>query len=346
MTPSPIKILFFADSHLGFDLPMHPRTQRRRRGHDFFSNFQYLLNLALQEEVDLVVHGGDFFFRSKIPASIIEKAYQSLLPVANSGIPIYLVPGNHERSKLPFHLWLSHKNIHVFDRPRTFLQNVGGTILSLSGFPFARRIRKNFHALLDQTCCHDYSADVRLLCMHQAVEGAQVGPADFTFRADPDTIPGSKIPVCFSIVLSGHIHRGQSLSQDLDRRTLNAPVVYPGSIERTSFAERFEEKYYVILKIDHTPGNHNPVIEFHPLKSRPMIIIDIPTHGKMLTGLKHEIREHLSTLESDSIVRIKFTGEHAEEYRRSLSAAELRSLVPSSMNISMAYPWKNVGSHH
>ena len=344
MISPPIKILFFSDSHLGFDLPIRPRIQRRRRGDDFFSNYRHLLAIARQEKVDLLIHGGDFFSRNKIPSAIIDKAYQSLAVVANSGIPIYIVPGNHERSKLPRHLWLSHRNIHIFDRPRTFLQRVGGTTLSLSGFPFTRRIKQHFQALLDQTCYLENKADLRFLCMHQTVEGAQVGPNDFTFRSDPDIIPGSNIPADFSMVLSGHIHRSQRLTHTLDQKPLKAPVIYPGSIERTSFAELSEDKGYLILTINPVPGNHMSEVEFHPLKTRPMVKFEIPTHGKTLADLKNDIRAHLSTIKADSIVRIKFTGRHADQIQQSLSASELRGLAPASMNISTEYRWRKAGT--
>ena len=35
-----IRILFLADTHLGFDFPFRPRIQRRRRGPEFFANFK------------------------------------------------------------------------------------------------------------------------------------------------------------------------------------------------------------------------------------------------------------------------------------------------------------------
>jgi hypothetical protein len=35
-----IRILLIADTHLGFDLPFRPRINRRRKGPDFFANFE------------------------------------------------------------------------------------------------------------------------------------------------------------------------------------------------------------------------------------------------------------------------------------------------------------------
>ena len=54
-----LQVLLIADTHLGFDLPFRPKIKRRRRGHDFFANFQKSLLPALKGEVDLVVHEGD-----------------------------------------------------------------------------------------------------------------------------------------------------------------------------------------------------------------------------------------------------------------------------------------------
>lgn len=107
MTDS-IRALLVADTHLGFDFPFRPRIERRRRGPDFFSNFERALQPALRGEVDFVVHGGDLLYRSKVPAALIEMAMAPLIRVAENGVPVYLVPGNHERSRIPLHLWGTH----------------------------------------------------------------------------------------------------------------------------------------------------------------------------------------------------------------------------------------------
>ena len=74
----PIRILFLADTHLGYDLPFKPRIQRRRRGHDFFANYEVALAPAVRGEVDLVVHGGDLFFRARVPPVLVEMALEQV----------------------------------------------------------------------------------------------------------------------------------------------------------------------------------------------------------------------------------------------------------------------------
>ena len=53
----------------------------------------------------------------------------------------------------------------------------------------------------------------------------------------------------FLAVLSGHIHRFQVLTKDLWGRPIKIPILYPGSIERTSFAEKDEPKGYLKVEL-------------------------------------------------------------------------------------------------
>jgi DNA repair exonuclease SbcCD nuclease subunit len=142
-------------------------------------------------------------------------------------------------------------------------------------------------------------------------------------------------------VLSGHIHRAQQLTHAIDRQPLPAPVIYPGSIERTSFAERFESKYYVILKIELSSPIPHLEVEYRPLPSRPMIKLKIPTGGAKPEAIKTHLHQTLSNLDPDAIVRLQFTGPNAETIQASLSASDLRALAPQTMNISLPIQWRS-----
>ena len=96
-----LRLLLVSDTHLGFDLPSRPRVERLRRGPDFFACFARALEPALRGEADVVVHGGDLLYRSRVPASLVSLALRPLLQVADAGVPVILVPGNHERSAIP-----------------------------------------------------------------------------------------------------------------------------------------------------------------------------------------------------------------------------------------------------
>jgi DNA repair exonuclease SbcCD nuclease subunit len=109
----------------------------------------------------------------------------------------------------------------------------------------------------------DSAADIRVLCLHQCIEGATCGPGNFTFRFGADVIRTADLPEDVAVTLSGHIHRHQVL-QPAGR----PPVVYAGSSERTSFAEAPETKGFVILQLTRS-GLAS--FEFRPLPARPMV---------------------------------------------------------------------------
>ena len=244
-----IRVLLLADTHLGFDLPSRPRVEKRRRGPDFFANTRLALEPALDGEVDLVVHGGDLLYRSKVPAWLVEQSLEPLLEVADSGTPVILVPGNHERSALPYPLLASHQHLHVLDQPRTVKLEINETRVAVGGFPCERDgIRDRFSALVEECGLLGATADIRLLSLHQTVEGSRV--KGYTFRTGADIVRGRDIPAGVAAVLCGHIHRSQVLNRDLAGKRLAAPVLYPGSVERTSLAERDETKGYLILRLE------------------------------------------------------------------------------------------------
>jgi metallophosphoesterase superfamily enzyme len=135
MTKPAIRILLLADTHLGFDAPLRPRVERRRRGPDFFSNYERTLRLANRGEVDLVVHGGDLFFRRRVSPLLVEQALKPLAEVAQKGVPVFLVPENREGSRIPLHLATATPNLTIFHQPDTFVLELAG-----ASFPFTRKV--------------------------------------------------------------------------------------------------------------------------------------------------------------------------------------------------------------
>jgi len=341
-----IRVLLLADSHLGYDLPLRPRVRRRRRGLDFQANHDVVLGAVHSLGVDLVVHGGDLFHRPRVPPSLAYQAFRGLLEVADSGVPVFVVPGNHERSRIP-HLHLAaHPNLHVFQRPETFLATVRERQVAMAGFPFHRRgVRAAFPGILTKTGWEGQEADLRLLCLHHCVEGARVGPVNHVFRKAPDVIRCADLPQGFAAVLSGHIHRHQVLRKDLQGHALPAPVYYPGSVERTAFAEMGEEKGYLILEFRAGAGGGIAVRHaFKPLPSRPMRILDLyPEDRKTNAGmgkgswqaeaLACRLSRAVATVPRNAVLRLRVHGSVSRQTRVLLSAPGLRGISPPEMNL-------------
>lgn len=335
----PVRVLCVGDSHLGFDHPLHPRVERRRRGPDFLANLERALEPARQGAVDLVIHGGDLFHRSRPPAPIVAAGLGCLLRVAERQIPVFVVPGNHERSRLPFPLLQRHPFLHVFDEPRTFVQTIAGWRVALAGFPFARVVGgRAFARHLDATAWSAVEADVRLLCLHQAVEGARVGVHDYRFRRGPEVVPVEGIPRGFAAVLSGHIHRHQVLAVDEHGRRLAAPVLYPGSVERTSFQERTEAKGYLVLDV--TPdgdGGRLRRVRFVRLPTRPMVVRSLDVADADRETLEGRIARALEGVPDEALLRLEPRGVPRPQALCALHASNLRRLAPASMNVDLPF---------
>lgn len=354
-------MLFLADTHLGFDYPLKPRIERRRRGDDFFGNYHRALDLVGTGEVDAVVHGGDLFDRSRIPASVLHSAFEPLVAIADSGVPVFIVPGNHERSVIPNSLFALHDDIVTFGGPREVIRRIGSLDISWIGFPFERHhIRRLFPQIVEPLIsggCESF--DARLLCMHQTVETAQVGAADFTFRNGPDVIPRTEIGrlshashlAGFDVVLSGHIHRRQVIDPYPRRITTTGKpgpdweslqpgaVVYPGAIERTSFDERYEEKGVVLLEIEVDDFDRAPHIRqrFVALPSRPMVVVEL-SRERISRGFTQAVRERLAGIDSESIVKIRIPGDLDSDSLRGVSERVVRAIAPATMNVSLSFP--------
>ena len=334
--PDVVRILFLADTHLGFDLPVRPRIERRRRGHDFLANYAAALRPALAGEVDLVVHGGDVFNRSRPVPSLAYQAFEPLSRVADRGVPVFIVPGNHERGRLPHIRFAQHPGIHVFDEPRTFVADVRGVRVALAGFPSERdAVRGRFTQLLETTRWRDVAADVRLLCVHQCIEGSTVGPGNYTFTRAADVIRCADIPSGFDAVLSGHIHRHQVLTRDLRGRVLEAPVLYPGSIERTSIAEADEDKGFLLLQVVLGIGRRCVNWQFQSLPARPLVRCALDLDACDDSELEARLRVLLTDTPADAVLTIRVAGEMTPHASRLLSAAHLRSLAPPTMNVEL-----------
>jgi DNA repair exonuclease SbcCD nuclease subunit len=339
-----IRILFLADSHLGYDMAQRPRINRKRRGQEFFDNFDQALLPALEGKTDVVVHGGDLFYRSRIPQWLALSAIERIRRVTNRGIPVLIVPGNHERSSLPYPLLWNLPNLHVFEDPRTVVLDIRGVRLALSGFPYNRgNLREELSRVISHTAWQDIQSDIRLLCLHQIVQGARVGVSNFTFTQGPHVIPRNALPTQFAGVLTGHVHRFQVLGEREDGTQSQCRVFYPGSTARTSFAECNEQKGYLLIDVVPTDCGKGAVNAwgFQPLPSRPMETVGLSVSGLTPHRLKQKIEQRLATLDPESIVRLKISGIPENGIRSVLTAQSLRSIAPTTMNIDLRWTQTN-----
>ncbi len=289
-----MKILHFADSHLGVEIfgRPDPATGLSTRLLDFTRALDLIADVALNERVDLVVFAGDAY-RSREPNPTHQREFaRRILRITQGGIPVYLLAGNHDIStaagratSVDIFETLQVPNVTVGREPRLDVVQTRSGPVQVVGVPWISRQRlftredlrrlssdEQDQFIVDRITQFVGDAAQQLkpdapavLVAHLTTLGARFGSErSITIGNDP-VVPISALALRqFSYVALGHIHRHQSMGED-------PPVVYAGSIERVDFGEAGEEKGYVMVEI--TDGRTD--WRFRPLPGRSFITIEV-----------------------------------------------------------------------
>jgi exonuclease SbcD len=301
-----LKFVHTADTHLGFEFirtSTPDEDGRRRRAEWIYNNFLAVVDHALSIEADLFIHSGDLFNKYYIPRDRLDALIRPFVDLSKAGIPVLLIPGNHERSEFPFDLFHGVKGVIVFDRPKSLCFDLDGYKVGVAGFPFIRNdSKRTFLKALEETEYGELRTDFNILVTHQAFDGAAVGPMDFTFKSGrSDTVTRETLPLDFEYVAAGHIHRCQVLSHPKRPRT---NIVYPGSIQRMSFAEIDENKAFVVGEV---MGGRIET-RFIPLPEWDMEMVEIEAAGQSREALQSAIRSQFWRFRKDMVIRFNLTG--------------------------------------
>lgn len=311
--PRGLRILHLADTHIGAQLPARPRDAAAwRRGNDFIDSYRRALGLARALDVDLVLHAGDLFDEPAPSDAAIAAAATPLLELAAAGIPVVIVPGNHERSAIPATLLFQHPNLHIFTAPASIAFTLRGRRVVIAGTPCVRRkCAERFPALLDSTGWQAARGEVNILLAHQTFESAVCGTANYRFRSGEDVIERFDIPPGIHYVAAGHVHRHQTLT------SLAAPIVYAGSPDRISFAEEHEPKGSVLIE-EQAAGLSHHFIE-HPV--RPMARLPLDVTGRARQALRDEVLAWAALLPQDALAQVRLSGRAAARELRGIALA-------------------------
>jgi DNA repair exonuclease SbcCD nuclease subunit len=227
---------------------------------------------------------------------------------ARKGIPVFLIPGNHERSRLPIGLLpFSNDNINLFAEPCSYLFQKNGASIKITGFPHIRHKAGNTFPEILKTAwnncsCNSVKYDFSILVVHQLFAGSRV--ENYTFRSGVDVVPMLQVLRKFDYIACGHVHRFQFLKEEescmlksatrlhaikQDHSVRNrhfgdeasgyphspSPVTaYAGSLERVSIQERSEPKGYIIGEMQPSTTGHRTMhskYQFHQVSAVKMM---------------------------------------------------------------------------
>jgi len=333
-----LKFVHTADTHLGFEIThvnqRHPEGRLKRADH-IFHNFIKTIDHALDIGADLYIHSGDLFNKYYISREVLDELITPFFELSRHGVKVFIIPGNHERSSFPFDLFHGASNIYVFSEPKTYSLQVNGYSIGIVGFPFIRDdSKRTFLKALEDTEYTDLRTDMNILVTHQAFDQAQVGPAGFTFRAGRgDTVSRYRIPTDFDYIAAGHIHQYQILSHPL-RPDLK--FVYPGSIQRISFAERYEEKGFIEGEV----LNNRIETRFIPLPVYDMEIVPIDSSEMSAKDLEDAIESQFWRIDPNLVIRFSMTGGTKLSDYPLVNFDRLRSYMPPVLECQFAIKTK------
>jgi len=250
-----MRILHTSDWHLGRTLHGEPLIEHQRL---FLT---WLVQLARERSVDVVVVAGDVYDRAVPPTDAVQLLDETLVALSTSGIPIVLTSGNHDSAiRLGFGGALhALAGVHLRTRladlttPVTFSDD-GGEV-AVYGIPYLLP-----DAVLDELQCERSHTAVlaaaveriradaeqrgiaRVVAVaHAFVTGAMASDSERDIRVGGVSDAAVSVFDGLSYVALGHLHGPQQV----------APRVrYSGSPLAFSFSERDHNKSVAVVDID------------------------------------------------------------------------------------------------
>lgn len=335
-----LRFLHFADLHLGVETygRLDPQTGFNTRAQDFVNSLSFVFDLAIGEQVDLVLFAGDAYKTCDPDPTYQREFAQQLSRLRLAGIPLVLVVGNHDTpaafgraTALDIFSALELDHTHVIRRPQLLRLETRSGPLQLAGLPWPTR-----HSLRALDEYKDLSQEtlnqqIQGICAAQiaqfaraldpalpAIFTAHLAAAEATYSGSERTAVIGQDPVlltstlahpAFDYVALGHVHKHQDLHPQ-------APpaVVYAGSIERLNFGEERDPKGCCLVRIETLPGGERRTTwEFAPTPARPFLTIEaeIPLDATDPTAcLLEAIASHRF---EDAVVRLSYPQPQPEQ---------------------------------
>jgi exonuclease SbcD len=278
-----VHLLHTADTHLGYR--QYGIIEREK---DFYDVFSEIVEIALREHVDAVLHSGDLFDSTRPPPQAFRAAIRSLRLLSEKGIPFIVVAGDHDTPKRSILSPLavledvgvaraigSHSDEPVKMRIRTR----NGIELLIAGVRSQRGVNAR-QKLLDYFKRLRPEPDtISVLMLHQSIK-----------EAAPDyEVELRELPRGYSYYALGHIHVYREFTLG------DSKAVYPGSPEilRVDEAIAQEKRFVILVEVD-KKGTHS--LQKIPLqKTRPFIYREISYESldkfkALLAALRDEVK--------------------------------------------------------
>jgi len=235
-----MRFLFFTDTHIRGNNP-------KSRLDDFYSTlknkFEEIIRISENNNIDYVLHGGDWFDRPDIAPSIV-RDFAVLVKKLNR--PVYTVAGNHDIfghnpetiSRTMLGLLEGTETIKIIQNGQPVIIEKDNTKVKIYGHSYSYEIdekglKESYIVKKDDDC--DYCINIvhGMLLPKPFIEGIKYTVIDEILTTEAD------------ITLAGHYHTGFGIKKINDKFFVN-----PGSLARISSLKSEIERIPQVVIID------------------------------------------------------------------------------------------------
>ncbi len=325
MSAQPIRLLHFADLHIGMENygRLDVKSGLNQRVRDFVERLKEIVDYAIAHEADLVIFAGDAF-KTREPNPTWQRAFaRQIKRLSDASIPTVLLVGNHDvpviesrassvdifavldvphvivGRKEAYHCIQTRRGLVQvvtlpwFSRSNLRLQDMQRDMTPEEMDAAQERAVSQLLAALAQQLDPQVPA---VLTAHLTVRGAVFGSERSVMLGRDATISLDTLQLsAWDYVALGHIHKHQCVSGNR-----YPAVVYAGSVERVDFGEEDEAKGFCWVELARGATRW----QFVPLSARRFVSIhadatqdgDSPTEAVLRAIERHTVR--------DAVVRV------------------------------------------
>ncbi|WP_096394056.1 DNA double-strand break repair protein Mre11 [Halorubrum trapanicum] len=277
------RVIHTGDTHIGYS-QYHSPVRRQ----DFLDAFESVVDDAVDDGVDAVVHAGDLFHDRRPELRDLMGTISVLRRLDDAGIPFLAVVGNHESTRGGQWLDLFERlglATRLGDEPVVVGE---AAFYGLDHVPVSRRDDLDY-------AFADHDAEYAALVAHGLFE--PFGYADW----DTETVL-TESDVDFDAMLLGDNHTPDTAE------VADTWVTYPGSTERASASEREGRGYnLVVFDADAAGGDDRVEIRRRALDTRPFVFVSVELReGEGESRVRERVREYDL---AGAVVHVEITGE-------------------------------------
>lgn len=321
-----MRVLHLADTHIGYSAYNKlDENGYNRREMDVYSAFGQVIDFALKEKPDLVMHAGDLFDTVRPSNRAISFVIEQLLRLSDAGIPCVIISGNHSTPRLRetgsvFKVFEHIENVKLAYTGKYQTFDFGD--LKIHALPHCVD-KEVFDAELKKMK-PDKMTKHNIAMLHAGVVGLSV----FKMNEFNEQLATTKsLEKGFDYVALGHYHEHVPVTDS---------AVYAGSIERFGFGEASQPKGFVWLDLEKGKW------EFKKLNIRKMLDLrSIDCKKRSAEEIAGAVRDNLDRAKMDgAIVRQKLENVSRQEYNL-LDVARIRKWASGALHFELRTAMKD-----